>query len=71
MARRKSIKIPDPKCPGNEKQIILVEIKPNQRKNFATALLLYRIANEEVSFRELMVEALEAYYGPQDVRISE
>lgn len=71
MARRKNSTKPDPNIPGNEPHAMQMRISLEQRKNLDTALNIYRLKNHDTTIQELILEALEAYYGPQDVRISE
>lgn len=70
MANRKGKKNPNPDFSGNEKHVLPLNISHAQRRNLDTALVIYRIKNTSTTLQDLVIEALEAYYGPQDVRSS-
>lgn len=71
MARRKNNPRPDPTIPGNEPHALQMRISTQQRKNLDTALNIYRLKNHDTTVQDVIIEALEAYYGPQDVRSSQ
>ena len=70
MGNRRNTGRPDPTIPGNEKHSIQMVLTASQRKNLDTALIIYRIYKADTTIQDLLIEALEAYYGPQDVRKS-
>lgn len=70
MGNRRNLVRPDPTIPGNEKHSMQVTFTASQRKNMDTALTVYRIHKADTTIQDLLIEALEAYYGPQDVRKS-
>ena len=70
MGNRKNLGRPNKTIPGNERHSIHITLTASQRKNLDTALTVYRIHKADTTIQDLLIEALEAYYGPQDVRKS-
>lgn len=67
MGRNKKYSTPDRSIFGNESKLIAIDFDKNQKTNIDIALRLFRIVNQENTISDLFINALEHFYGPQDV----